>query len=487
MEKRIKVVYLLTIIAIITFFSMQGYWLYTQYEYTRQTCEDELYQKVMDLMHTEYTIRRLRENPNITVTYASSLQIGMDNMESVQKSLSIYIDVFHKQQFLRHKSLTVDTLNVITPPMDTSCVKKYHFKVDNYANEEIVFDAATRFATNKRNPFQIALLDSLFRQKGITIIDLLTEKTDSMVWNPTRKTESINGDIKLIATYPYDIFMGETVKVVCLVRVSPVLAKMFDVLLISVIVSILLITCLITQIRTIRKQLIVEKLRQDFIHTMIHELKRPIATLKMCFSFIRNEKMMEDKESKKAILEDSYHELNNLSSYFSKLRDITFNDVSEIPLNLSSVKLYDLLRKCVDKLNIPGDKNVSVQIINDADLSIIADKMHLENIINNLLENAIKYSNESVHIVIDYCLQDDYSISISIKDNGIGIPKAEIEFVFDKFFRSNTVSDKDIPGMGLGLAYVKLLIGSHKGEIYLESEEGVGSIFTIKIPQEAAI
>ena len=97
---------------------------------------------------------------------------------------------------------------------------------------------------------------------------------------------------------------------------------MMNLLFLSIVLSVFLISCLVAQIATIQKQRKVEELRQDFIHTMIHELKRPISTLKMCISFMRNDKLMEDKESKEAVLTNSHHKLNNLSSYFSKLRDL---------------------------------------------------------------------------------------------------------------------------------------------------------------------
>lgn len=258
---------------------------------------------------------------------------------------------------------------------------------------------------------------------------------------------------------------------------------MQDTLLISLILSILLITCLVSQIATIRKQRKLEALRQDFIHTMIHELKRPISTLKMCVSFMRNDKLMQDKECKKSIIENSCNELDNLSSYFSKLRDLTFNDVTEIPLTLSAFSVRNLIGDCIEKLNIPHEKQVTIKFGSDTDIMITADKIHITNIINNLLENALKYYGEKVDIEICYSENSDDSIAIQIKDTGIGIPKSEWRYVFDKFYRSQSIIDKDIPGMGLGLAYVKQLVSAHKGTIDIQSEEGMGTIFIIKLPQ----
>jgi two-component system phosphate regulon sensor histidine kinase PhoR len=109
--------------------------------------------------------------------------------------------------------------------------------------------------------------------------------------------------------------------------------------------------------------------------------------------------------------------------------------------------------------------------------------MHLANIVCNLLENAIKYSREAVTIRIDYRMREDGMVQITVADNGIGIAKADQRYVFDKFYRSESAKDKAIPGIGLGLSYVKLLVEAHGGSISLDSTEGEGTTFTIVIPQ----
>lgn len=192
---------------------------------------------------------------------------------------------------------------------------------------------------------------------------------------------------------------------------------------------------------------------------------------------------MEDQESKEAVLADSRHELNNLSSYFSKLRDLTFNDITEIPLTLSAFDLRSTLTDCIDKLIIPSGKSATIHLLTDAKLMVTADKMHLSHIINNLLENAIKYSGEKVEIKINYSENNHESVTITVQDNGFGISKSDRKYIFDKFFRSPSITNRNIPGMGLGLAYARQLVMAHAGSIEVESEEGLGTVFTIKLPQ----
>ena len=193
--------------------------------------------------------------------------------------------------------------------------------------------------------------------------------------------------------------------------------------------------------------------------------------------------MMLDGESKQKILNSSHNELDNLTSYFSKLRDITFSDSTEIPLVKSLFWLRSLMEECISKQNIPSDKEVRMEIVAEDDLETRADRMHLANIVCNLLENAIKYSREAVTIRIDYRMREDGVVQITVADNGIGIAKADQRYVFDKFYRSESAKDKAIPGIGLGLSYVKLLVEAHGGRISLDSTEGEGTTFTILIPQ----
>ena len=124
-----------------------------------------------------------------------------------------------------------------------------------------------------------------------------------------------------------------------------------------------------------------------------------------------------------------------------------------------------------------------MDIVAEGDVEAWADRMHIGNIICNLLENAIKYSRKSVTISIDYRMCEDRMLQITVADNGIGIAKADQRYVFDKFYRSETVKDKAIPGIGLGLGYVKLLVEAHGGMITFASTEDEGTTFTILIPQ----
>lgn len=321
------------------------------------------------------------------------------------------------------------------------------------------------------------------RSNHINIDTIFAETADSIVWESSRAEWGSLFHPVLSITYPYDILGKKLVRMDCPIALPLIIREMSDILFFSFTLSVLLVFCLVAQIATIRKQRKIENLRSDFIQTMIHELKRPIATLKMCVSYMGNERLMKDIQGRQMVVADSHTALDSLSALFSKLRDLTFSNATEIPLNISAFSLHDLLDMCIHKLNVPSDKNVHIVVLPHEDVIITADRMHMMNIIDNLLENAVKYSREKVEIEIDYQKCDNDYVRISVKDNGLGIPKSEHRHIFEKFYRGRIGFEKNIAGMGLGLAYVRMLVEAHRGNIHIESELNHGSSFIIELPQ----
>ena len=483
MERRVKFIYGLTICVIIAYSIVQGYWMYSRYQLSLEEYESELYATITACVEEDISMRKALPAPNrlygnrsrkIDIkdeNHASAWAYDIYVFDTLQKSASIPKGIDAQTYFLdyiaNHQSNNLQDSNDDMEIFEFRCNN-----IDDTIATHVV-DALDRFIANHKQPFQKVRLDSILR----------TTKSDTMVWQPSVQTHGSILHPIMQVSYPYDIFEGQQVVVTATISVSPVIHRMAYTLLITILLSVFLIFCLVYQILTIRKQRHIETIRQEFLHTMIHELKRPISTLKMCVSFMGNERMMQDEESKQRILTSSHNELDNLTSYFSKLRDITFSDSTEIPLVKSRFSLRSLMEECIGKQNVPSDKDVKMEIVAGDDLEIRADRMHLANIVCNLLENAIKYSREAVTIRIDYQQRTDGLLQITVADNGIGIVKADQRYVFDKFYRSESAKDQAIPGIGLGLSYVRLLVEAHGGTITFESIEGKGTTFTILIPQ----
>ena len=493
MERRIKFIYGLTICAIATFSIVQGYWLYSRYRLSLEEYKSELYSTIIACAEEEMAIRNTLPHPprfygnrlrktseikgdNVVETWRYEV-FALDTLQYVPKGTDAHTYLLDY----------IASLHDSIPAELPKGLEYFVFTCDSKGHEDMgtsqLVEALNRFTVDHQHPFQKERLDSILQSRDIAAQSVTTTKADTMIWQPSMQTKGSIWQPVMQVSYPYDIFEGQEVVVTTAICISPVIRKMAYTLLITILLSFFLIFCLVYQILTIRKQRHIEAIRQEFLHTMIHELKRPISTLKMCVSFMGNERMMQDMESKQKILSSSYNELDNLTSYFSKLRDITFCDSTEIPLVKSRFSLRSLIEECIGKQNIPSGKEVRIEIVAEDDLEIRADRMHLANIVCNLLENAIKYSREAVTIRIDYRMREDGMVQITVADNGIGIAKADQRYVFDKFYRSESAKDKAIPGIGLGLSYVKLLVEAHGGSISLDSTEGEGTTFTIVIPQ----
>ena len=496
MGRRIKFIYGLTICAIVAYSIVQGYWLYSRYQLSLEEYKSELYSTIIACAEEDIAIRKslphsLRFYGN---RFRKTYEIKGDDVVETWKYEIFALDTLHYSLPIP-KGADAHTylLEYIASLLDDhpaelpEGLEYFVFTCDSKDNKEMgtsqLVEALNRFTVDHQHPFQKERLDSILQSRDIAAQSIITTKADTMIWQPSMQTKGSIWQPVMQVSYPYDIFEGQEVVVTTAICISPVIRKMAYTLLITILLSFFLIFCLVYQILTIRKQRHIEAIRQEFLHTMIHELKRPISTLKMCVSFMGNERMMQDGVSKQRILASSHNELDNLTSYFSKLRDITFNDSTEIPLVKSCFALRGLMEECISKQNIPNGKEVKMNILTQDDLEIRADRMHLANIICNLLENAIKYSREAVTIRIDYRKREDGMVQFTVADNGIGIEKADQRYVFDKFYRSESAKDKAIPGIGLGLSYVKLLVEAHGGSIGLDSTEGEGTTFTILIPQ----
>lgn len=362
MEKKIKILHVCTIIAIIIFCITQCWWLYTRYDYIWQNYNEELYQSILGIMQEDFENRRISGERN-NIDFVTKSSIKVDNTK-MQYTINLFFDVYviDGSKYGDKDSTYSDRILNLYKKYKPEGIKKYEFSIRNCENEREAYVGLERFQVDEICPFSIKKLEDLLMKAGLKTTSIITEKVDSMVWKPKQFSHLNILKPNMTVIYPYDIFEGEVVRMNFDIGMSPIMKRMSGTMVLSLFISIMLISCLVFQIKTIRSQRKIEVLRKDYIQTMVHELKRPISTLKMCVSFMRNDILMADSQSRAEVISDSYNELDNLSSYFSKLRDLTFDDINEIPLNKSSFSLDEVINDCVKKLNIPGSKKIEIKI-----------------------------------------------------------------------------------------------------------------------------
>ena len=488
MEKRIKTLCIVTMIAIVAFLCLQSYWLYGQYRYTFTQCEKAIESEVVEVF-TEYNnIRTERARKCMDDIRHQKLSISQTFGDSVETTRKLIVSTY---KFKAQELLGLPDTATITPEMKQQVVDMLSGTKDLESDDKVydcstapsenaAWTASQNIHTETYSPFSSAEMDSSLLAAGIEAkINLIT--TDSMVWARSAEPKFSLIHPQITFRIPYSELQCKSVEIICPVSVLHIFSGMIGSLSAIAVVSVLLIICLVWLFSTVVKLNRLDRMRNDFVTTMIHELKRPISTLKMCVSGIENERMMSDTTTKSQLLGETRRALDNLSAYFAKLRDLAFNKVDQIPLNIESLCLRQLVDDVASRISLPTDKVVSIKNEIDPQLLVMADGSHLCNIINNLVENAVKYSGREVDIRLE-AGDSAAGVEIRISDSGIGIAPSELPHLFDRFYRGSA-SATELPGMGLGLTYVKLLVDAHGGTISVSSRQGHGTTFTIFLPQ----
>ncbi len=497
MERRIKTLYIVTIIAILAFLGMQSYWLYGRYEFALSDYERNLGARIEKCVAEYNAIRAVssdsrvdsfRNGKDFNTFYVPSFSLSQKYGDTVQtkRTSRIYTYRFSAHELLGLKPGTPLTEEQKDRAMKLAVVQtetpvdSMIFDSSGAKDENEAWLATNNVQTERKCPFTVEGIDSITEKAGIKA-EVTLARVDSMVWNTAVEYHKSVFSPAVSMIIPYSQLQGLTACIVSRVNPFDVLPGMGPALIITLFVSCLLIVCLVLQFSTVLKLSRLDKMRNSFVTTMIHELKRPISTLKMCVSAMGIDSMMRSGEVRKEILAETRNALDNLSAYFSKLRDITFNNVEQIPLNIRSVNLRNLFDSVASAAVIPSGKTVEIRNNIGGETVVSADRSHLLNILNNLVENAIKYSGRMVEITAEASVSNE-TVEIRISDNGSGISSGDLRHIFDRFYRGNATAGEP-PGMGLGLTYVKLLTEAHGGSITVSSSEGKGTCFTIKLPQ----
>ena len=494
MSRQIKIIWILSLVSVLLLIGIQGYWLINQYEYVLNTYSEDIALQVLQAGEEEFFLRKedkpgalsfvMREN-NDTSDFKFHVVIGTIASDASHVTDSVFLPREQTMyQSIRQLRINSDSSNIESAAgiIDTS---QFHLSFVTNLTGDQLRNAADRAITNLSKPFDLARFDSILVAilPALDFSSVPCQKEDtydhSVLW---KRTGNLLNPL-LTVYYAYSPLDHPGVFIHLKLPTQPVFYQMGIQLIVSFGITFLLIVCLIFQVRTILKQRKMNEIRENFVNTMVHELKRPVQTLKTFVSFLKDQKMRSDVEATEQVVRDAMFELDNLSAYLNKLKDMLQADSETTSLHIIRFDLHELVEKVIRLTHIPPDKEVTISPVYETEnLSVEADPIHLANVLSNLIENAIKYSDDKVQIEISIG-QSKRKTWISVKDNGIGIPVSEQDSVFTKFYRGNNIPDKSIPGIGLGLSYVKLIIEAHQGSLQLNSQAGEGTAITICLPQ----
>lgn len=227
--------------------------------------------------------------------------------------------------------------------------------------------------------------------------------------------------------------------------------------------------------RTVSRLRTLEEMKDDFVSNMTHELKTPIAIAYSANDALLNYDTANDAEKKERYLQIANKQLKRLGELVENILAMSMERRKTLQLKPEPIQLRQFVEEISALQRMRGDKNIKIDVRIDDKVNITADKAHFTNVLNNLIDNAIKYSGDSVAITI---AGDDKAISVA--DLGIGIPPRSIPYIFNKFYRVPHGNRQDVRGYGIGLYYVKSIIDKMGWAISVSSREGEGSVFTIK-------
>ncbi len=228
--------------------------------------------------------------------------------------------------------------------------------------------------------------------------------------------------------------------------------------------------------RTVSRMRTIEEMKDDFVSNMTHELKTPIAIAYSANDALLNYDTANDPQKKVTYLNIANKQLKRLGELVENILAMSMERRKTMKLQPETILLRPFVEEIAAAQRLRSEKEITISVNIDEDVSIEADKTHLSNILNNLIDNAIKYSGDSVAITIS-----GNGREISVTDNGIGIPAKSIPYLFNKFYRVPHGNRQDVRGYGIGLYYVKSILDKMKWSIDVKSREREGSIFTIKI------
>jgi two-component system phosphate regulon sensor histidine kinase PhoR len=217
----------------------------------------------------------------------------------------------------------------------------------------------------------------------------------------------------------------------------------------------------------------------EFINNLTHELKTPVFSMGVA-SKILEEKIDGDAKEVVGVMRS---QLDKMKNQIDKVLELAIIEGKKDVLEMETFDLHPLLNQVGSDfgslVNLEGGQ--FEMELRDAPYWLSGDKYHIHNAIESLLENARKYSGDSVHIEL-IAFKEKNRLHIEVSDKGIGIAKEGLKKIFDKYFRVPNGDRHDVKGYGLGLHYVKRIVTLHKGKIDVVSEEGVGSTFTMILP-----
>ena len=251
----------------------------------------------------------------------------------------------------------------------------------------------------------------------------------------------------------------------------------------TIVLTLLMILLFSFALYVIFKQKRLSDVKNDFVNNMTHELKTPISTISLASQMLGDQSIPSERKNISHISNIIQTESKRLGYQVERVLQMAVLDQGHLVLKRAGTEMNELVSYVAQNFKIQVESQLGKLELHDESVNdvVYGDRVHLVNVLTNLLDNAVKYSREAPEINLRVFNSGNY-YCVSVADKGIGISKENQKKVFDRFYRVSTGNVHDVKGFGLGLSYVKLIVEQHGGVISLSSEPGKGTIFEIRLP-----
>lgn len=390
-------------------------------------------------------------------------------------------------------TVTIDSLGQKTVNV------KWISKSDTFltSKKRIVEDVLDELIESKRpNSFEeridsshiFSLLKREFANREITnkfYFNVKRSKDSKFLFSSNKSVRSVPpSDIYSTLLFPDNIFSEHNYLLVYFPNRSTIIMKrIFFMLLVSIIVILLIIFLFFKIITILINQKRIGEIKDDLINNITHEFKTPLSTIALAIENLNQSSISGDGNIVSKYLDIIKNESNRLKFLVENLLNTANYEKQGIQLNRKNTDIHIIIDQAISNSQLLlNEKHCRIHKNFTAQKKVVSvDPFHFSNAISNLIDNALKYNSKQPEIFIE--TEDTLNkLIIKIKDNGIGIIKKDQKKIFETFFRVPTGNIHEVNGHGIGLSYVKKIIDSHSGEIYVKSKISEGTEFTIKLP-----
>lgn len=469
--KRFKTISTTFIVVIAAIFACNVYYIISLYNSIRANVEREVMAALADADIDDLLYRAGREQ-------------GLASNVKVQEDIEEY-NAPRKAEASTYRDKSGQLISVRTDA-DGTVTEERAMLSENSSYSNQMIDAMSRqfhVIMDKYIPYDMAVMDSVLRNQlsnrfiypDFLCVEVVNSNDSVICRNP-----KFNGQSGL-DSFRFNINPDEGIyyKAYMTPLTRHIISEMS-----GVIVTIFLLMVAFTMafwylFRTVSRLRTIEEMKDDFVSNMTHELKTPIAIAYSANDALLNYDTANDPQKKVTYLNIANKQLKRLGELVENILAMSMERRKTMKLKPEEIQLHPFVDEIVAAQRMRGEKNISINVNIDNSVMLEADRTHLANVLNNLIDNAIKYSGDSVEIAI---MGDNKNLSVS--DNGIGIPSKSIPYLFNKFYRVPHGNRQDVRGYGIGLYYVKSILDKMGWAIEVKSTEGEGSVFTIKFSKD---